>query len=53
MHVGIEPRALLVEARDQVHAVVGAAAIVWEGTDWRLDDTHWLHPVMTTTYNAS
>jgi hypothetical protein len=50
--MGVEPDALSVMARDQMDAIPGyTMACSLDGSYWRFGDTHWLHPVRTTTYN--
>src|ERR1700676_4333725 len=51
VHMGVEPDALLVAARDQMHAIADSALAVQDVGEWRFSDSHWRHPVRTRTYN--
>jgi len=51
VHVGVEPDAFFVTARDQMDAFDGRATASLDAGDWLLGDTHWRHPVRIITYN--
>src|SRR5262249_27637204 len=51
VHMRIEPDALFVVARDQMHAVSGRALAPENGDQWRFGDSHWQHLVLAGPYN--
>src|SRR5258708_4221766 len=51
VHVGVEPDALFIAARNQMDAIAGGALAPQKGSDWRFGDSHWRHPVRTRIYN--
>ena len=51
VHMGAEPDAFPVVARDQMDAADQLAMGGRAAEDWRFGDTHWRHPVRTKTYN--
>src|SRR5712672_3012106 len=51
VHVGVEPGALAVIARDQVHAIAGRPEVApFDALKWRIVDSHWPHLVRTRPY---
>src|SRR6476646_10753154 len=51
VHMGVEPDALSVAVRHQMHTLAGRAMARPDGSDWHFLDSHWPHPVRTSTYN--